>query len=251
MKGEQYLLLLLVVVIMPCFTSTSEAFSIPERLEFDLTYTGIPAGRAVQEVQQIGNETRIISTAKSASWLKFFFPVDDRIESIQIPAATPLSIGLPRFYSERKSEGRTRVQRDAVFDRQKMEVTTSDLLKMSRSTKKISDKTYDTLSSFFYFRSMPLKVGSSYQIEMFDGNRIWDTEVKVLRHEEIETPLGVFKTVVIHPILQSEGIFARMGAMYIWLTDDNRRIPVQMKSKVAVGSITATLTGGSYWPTPK
>jgi hypothetical protein len=53
---------------------------------------------------------------------------------------------------------------------------------------------------------------------------------------------------VIQPLLKSEGIFARTGDIVIWLTDDDRRIPVQMKSKVVVGSITATLTGGSYWP---
>jgi hypothetical protein len=57
--------------------------------------------------------------------------------------------------------------------------------------------------------------------------------------------------VVIRPILQSEGIFARTGDLHIWLTDDERRIPVMMKSKVKIGSITATLVGGSYWPKKK
>ena len=75
--------------------------------------------------------------------------------------------------------------------------------------------------------------------------------MKVLRREDLKTPLGQFKTVVIQPLLKSEGIFARTGDMLIWLTDDDRRIPVQMKSKVIVGSITATLTGGSYWPARK
>ena len=239
------------VCILLSLTTRSAAFSIPERLEFDLAYSGVPAGRAVQEVQQVGDELHIVSTAKSADWLKFFFPVDDRIESILTPAASPLTIGVPRFYRERKREGRTRVQRDAVFDLQKLEVTTKDLLKKSETTLKITTTTYDTLSSFYYFRSIPLKVGTSYYIEMFDGKRLWNTEVKVLRREEIVTPLGRFKTIVIHPLLKSEGIFSRTGDMFIWLTVDDRRIPVQMKSKVAVGSITATLVGGSYWPVPK
>lgn len=53
---------------------------------------------------------------------------------------------------------------------------------------------------------------------------------------------------VITPLLKPEGIFARTGDMHIWLTDDERRIPVLMKSKVRTGGITATLVGGSYWP---
>lgn len=227
------------------------AFPIPERLEFEISYAGIPAGRAVQEVTQVGNEIHIVSTAKSADWINLFFPVDDRIESILISGVPPLYIGVPRLYRERIREGWTRFQKDAVFDRQKLEVTTKDFLKKSETTQKISKRTYDTLSSFFYFRSVPLQVGTSYFIDIFDCKKLWNTEVQVLRREEIETPLGRFKTVVIKPLLKSEGIFARTGEMFIWLTDDERRIPVLMKSKVKIGSITATMVGGSYWPAAK
>jgi hypothetical protein len=229
----------------------ASAFPMPERLEFEISYTGITAGRAVQEVTLEGNEVHIVSTAKSAAWLRVFFPVDDRIESVLISGAPPFDIGVPRLYRERIREGWTRFQKDAVFDRQKLEVNTKDLLKNSETTKSITKRTYDSLSSFFYFRSIPLQVGTSNYIDIFDCKKLWNTEVQVLRREVIETPLGRFSTVVIKPLLSSEGIFARTGDMYIWLTDDERRIPVLMKSKVRVGSITATLVGGTYWPKKK
>jgi hypothetical protein len=236
------------LTVMPRYAS---AFPIPERLEFEVSYTGITAGRAVQEVTLEGNEVRIVSTAKSADWLRIFFPVDDRIESVLISGAPPLYIGVPRLYRERIREGWTRFQKDAVFDREKLEVRTKDLLKNSETTRSITKRTYDTLSSFFYFRSVPLQVGTSYYIDIFDCKRLWNTEVQVLRREVVETPLGRFNTVVIKPLLKSEGIFARTADMYIWLTDDERRIPVLMKSKVKIGSITATLVGGTYWPKKK
>ncbi len=231
-----------------CMVSHAAAFPIPERLEFELSYTGITAGHAVQEVTQDGTDIHIVSTAKSADWLRFFFPVDDRIESFLTSGSPPLNIGSPRLYKERKHEGRTITDREARFDRQKFEVTTIDHRNKSEKKQAITKRTYDTLSSFFYFRTVPLQVGTSYFIDIYDCKRLWNTEVKVLRREELVTPLGRFKTIVIHPLLKSEGIFARTGDMFIWLTDDDRRIPVQMKSKVIVGSITATLTGGSYWP---
>ena len=234
-----------------CLVNHAAAFPIPERLEFELSYSGITAGRAVQEVKWTDNEIQIISTAKSADWLRFFFPVDDRIESCLISGSPPLHIGSPRLYRERKHEGKTITDREIRFDRQTLEATTIDHRKKSEKKQAITKRTYDTLSSFFYFRTIPLQVGTSYFIDIYDCKRIWNTEVKVLRREELVTPLGRFKTIVIHPLLKSEGIFARTGDMFIWLTDDDRRIPVQMKSKVAVGSITATLTGGSYWPGKK
>lgn len=230
---------------------TAAAFPIPERLEFEVSYTGIPAGRAVQEIRQVGSEIQIVSTAQSADWLKLFFPVNDRIESFLTPGTPSNYIGTPHFFRERIREGRTRRQKDVRFDRQKLEVTTKDLLKKTEKTGTISNKTYDTLSSFFYVRSIPLQVGRSCYIDVFDGKNLWNTEVQVLRREELVTPLGRFKTIVIKPIMKYEGIFARTGDIHIWLTDDDRRIPVQMKSKVVIGSITATAVGGSYWPAKK
>ena len=233
------------------FVATATAFPIPERLEFELSYAGITAGRAVQEVRQLNNEIQIVSTARSADWLRFFFPVDDRIESFLTSDAPSQFVGTPRLYQERKHEGKTITNREARFDRQKLEVTTIDRRNSSEKKHVITKRTYDSLSSFFYFRTVPLQVGTSHYIDIYDCNHLWNTEVKVLRCEELVTPLGRFKTIVIQPLLKSEGIFARTGDMLIWLTDDDRRIPVQMKSKVAVGSITATLTGGSYWPIKK
>ncbi len=236
---------------MALLVRTASAFPIPERLEFDISYTGIHAGHAVQEVIKDGDEVHITSIARSADWLKIFFPVDDHIESILVPDEAVSSIGVPKIYRERIKEGRTRFQKDAFFDRQKMEVTTKDLLQHTETTQAITSRTYDTLSSFYYFRTVPLKVGTSNFIEIFDGKKLWNTEVQVLKYEEIDTPMGKFKTVLIKPIMKFQGIFARTGDMFIWLTDDDRRIPVQMKSKVKVGSITVKLTGGSYWPKKK
>lgn len=243
--------ILMVAALLPGVNRVAAAFPIPERLEYELSYTGIPAGHAVQEVSQAGTDIHIVSTARSAKWLQFFFPVDDRIESFLESGSPPLYIGTPRLYLERKHEGKTITNREARFDSQKLEVTTIDHRKKSEKKHATTKRTYDTLSSFYYIRTIPLQVGASYFIDIYDCKRLWNTEVKVLRREEIVTPLGRFKTIVVHPLLKSEGIFARTGDMFIWLTDDDRRIPVQMKSKVVVGSITATLTGGSYWPKRK
>ena len=227
------------------------AFQIPERLEYEITYSGVMAGRAVQEATREGNEVRLVSTAKSADWLKLFFPVNDRIESVLIKGVPPLFIGVPRLYRERIHEGWTRFEKDAVFDREALEVNTSDFLKKTETTQKITKRTYDTLSSFFYFRTVALQVGTSSFIDIFDCKKLWNTEVQVLRREQVTIPLGTFNTVVIKPMLKFQGIFARTGDIHIWLTDDERRIPVLMKSKVKIGSITVTLVGGSYWPEKK
>ncbi|MBI5756229.1 MAG: DUF3108 domain-containing protein, partial [Nitrospirae bacterium] len=59
-------------------------------------------------------------------------------------------------------------------------------------------------------------------------------------------PVGVFNTIQIKPILKFEGIFQRKGDVYIWLTDDNRKMPVKMRSKILIGSISADLVEYKY-----
>src|SRR6266508_1983735 len=41
--------------------------------------------------------------------------------------------------------------------------------------------------------------------------------------------------------LPISGLFVKQGRLKIWLTDDARRIPVRMRSKVAIGSVSADL----------
>ena len=46
--------------------------------------------------------------------------------------------------------------------------------------------------------------------------------------------------------MKPEGVFEGKSGAYIWLTDDERRIPVKAQTRVTVGSVTAVLTGGTY-----
>lgn len=238
---------LLIGVLLLVGVGTAVAFPIPEHLEFELTFAGVTAGKAVQEVSRSGEEVHLLSTARSADWLKYLFPVEDRIESILRPDPSQSSLGVPVLYRERIREGKTRRQKDLEFNRRALTVTAKDLIRNKVATAPISKRTFDPLSCFFYIRSIPLTVGTSTFIDIFDGKKLWNTEVQIVRRETIKIPLGTFKTILVKPLLKSEGIFARTGDMHIWITDDERRIPIRMKSKVVVGSISVTLVGGSYW----
>jgi hypothetical protein len=88
-------------------------------------------------------------------------------------------------------------------------------------------------ASFLYFvRTVPLEVGKSYTFNRYfrpDRNPVI---VKVLRKEKITVPAGTFNTIVIQPIIKSQGIFAEGGEAQMWLTDDKRHMMVQFKAKV-------------------
>ncbi|HEY5974649.1 MAG TPA: DUF3108 domain-containing protein [Geobacteraceae bacterium] len=248
MRTVLAVLLLGIMLVTPAQAS----FTVPERLVFDISWSGIVAGTAIQEVSRDGDGVRIVSTARSADWLSVFFTVDDRIEAVMGKGEGGKLFGLPKSFREKIREGPSRYHKDITFDHVRQTATIFDHREKNPDRKTtslpITPITYDSLSCFYYARLQKLEPGGVFYIDIFDGKRLHTTEVRVLRRETLTTNLGVFKTVVIMPVLETKGIFSKNGELFIWLTDDERRIPVLMKSKVKIGSVTATLTGGSYWP---
>ncbi len=231
------------VVLLPWNVS---AFNIPEKLIFDLTWTGLKAGTATLEIVNEKGHVKIISTARSADWLSAFYRVDDRTVSVLKNTQTASFIGLPENYRVKLREGSHRRDKEAIFDHANRQVTFIDHIRNEKKDYKIRENTLDPLSSFYFIRTKKYEVGKSIYVDMFDSKKLWNVEVRVLRKERIKTKLGQFDTVVIKPLMKSEGIFNRKGDMYIWLTDDLNLVPVKMQTKAAVGYITATLTGGNY-----
>ncbi len=222
------------------------SFSVPERLNYDLTWTGIKAGEASLEITAEGMGLKITSTARSARWLSLFYTVDDRVESRLLWNQSFQGVGQPANYRLRLREGRHRKNKEIIFDNHDAKVTYIDYLDKERKEFKVPPLTFDAISSFYYLRTLPLEVGKSVYVTIFDSKKVWNVEVQVLRKERIEVPAGVFNTIVVKPLMKSEGIFFRKGDIHIWLTDDRKRIPVLLKTKVKVGSIDASLVGGTY-----
>lgn len=235
-------------LILPCFVSPATALSMPERLVYDVGWTGLNAATAVHELAVKGDELHIVSTTRSSGWLNTVFSIDDKAESV-LTRGSGDRFGVPKYYKVKIKEGRYRSLKEARFDPERLSVDTKDLLNKTDKTDAISSKTFDSLSCIYFIRSLDLVPGKSVFVDIYDCKRLWNTEVKVLRREEITTPLGTFKTLVVKPLLKSaDGVVARSGDITVWLTDDSLRIPVMMTTKVKVGKITATLAGGSYWP---
>lgn len=223
----------------------ASALTIPEKLVYDLTWTGIKAGTATQEIVAENGDIKITSIARSADWITVFFPVEDRIVSI-LSTSPESKLGQSKSYSLKTREGSHRRDREVQFNHAKGIAYYKDNINGEKRELPIVAATLDTLSSFYFVRTLNLEVGKSVFLTILDNLKTWNVEVKVLRKEKIKTSLGTFDTIVIKPLMQSEGIMDRKGEMLIWLTDDKRLLPVKMKTKVKIGSVTATLVGGSF-----
>jgi len=102
-------------------------------------------------------------------------------------------------------------------------------------------------AAFLYFvRTIPLKVGETYDFHRYfmpDRNPV---RLTVLRKERITVPAGTFDAIVIRPVIKTSGIFSEKGQAEVWLSDDPSRKLLQVKSRLSFGSLNLFLT--SYTP---
>lgn len=184
---------------------------------------------------------KIVSRAWSSKFLSVFYKVEDSIEVL-----VDNSSYLPFIYRLDLREGRHRKDREVLYLREMGKIVLNNRHKDEIKEFDAEGAIYDPISAFYRVRDMDMEVGNPLFVRVFDNGKLYDVEVQVLKKEKVRVPAGTFDTVVVKPILKSEGIFMRKGDVYIWLTDDARKIPVKMKSKVKVGDINAVLVGGTY-----
>ncbi len=220
--------------------SYNRAFDTGEKLVFSLTWMGIPAGTATLEVKEkriMGDREvyYVLSTARSNSFISMFYPVEDQVETF-IDAEGVYSHGI----KVRQREGNYKSDKEIIFDHKNRKA----IMTKNGGEPEVFDipsKIQDSLSCLYYFRTMNPTVGESVFIDTHESKKNWQLEVKVLKKEKLVTPLGVFNTIKVKALVRFEGVFVDKGDAYIWFTDDDKKIPIQVRSKVKIGSVYATL----------
>ncbi|GAC1647780.1 MAG: DUF3108 domain-containing protein [Gemmatimonadaceae bacterium] len=207
----------------------SVPFGVGERLEYDVKFGFLHVGNGSMEVGKVepvrGHEA--YHTVFRIRGGTFFFKVNDRYESW----IDTRSLSSLRHLQE--------INEGGYHPRRKFEIY-PDRQVYSEDGKPEQPTVSNPLDdgSFLYFiRTVPLDVGKSYEFNRYfkpDKNPV---TIKVLRREQVNVPAGKFTAVVLQPVIKTSGIFSENGEAQIWISDDDRRIMLMMKSKLSFGSL--------------
>ena len=219
-----------------------------ERLTMRITYAKMLGGRAQLSVEPgEGRPTyRFVATAKSQgffAWL-FRFRVSDHTVAEWDPRTT-CSLGIEKHLREGRATRDQKVVMDPVAGR-------AEVLdrKIAETTFELEPCVLDVLSAFFVTRVRGVPEREPLRLPVFDNGKSYVLEVRFVGRERLDLPKPLGRkvpTVIVEPVLaEGTGLFVKEGRLKIWLTDDERRIPVRLRSKVAVGSVSADLE--SYTP---
>lgn len=221
-------------------TADARPFAPGERLSYEVRFGPLKVGTGTMEV-------RGIDTVRGRPTYHTVFRIDGsvplyRVEDTFESWFTTDDLASLRFHQNQNEGQREREHRYEIFPERRVY---NDLTDDKGEQPSVGEPLDD--GSFLYFvRTVPLEVGQTYEFNRYfkpDRNPVI---IRVLRRERVTVPAGTFDAVVIQPIIKTKGIFSENGHAELWLSDDDRRVMLQMKSQLSFGSINLYLTADRH-----
>ena len=214
------------------------AFTLGERLVYDVGYSFITAGEAVFAIPAIDTmhgrpAYRIEFTVNSAPSFSWIYKVEDRYQTFVDVAGL-----FPWRFTQRLREGGYERDFEAAFDQRKNIARTAD------GEYTVPPYVHDVVSALYYARTLDftsMRPGEKTELKNFYKDSTYTLAVKFLGYQKVSVDAGTFDTFLIQPLMSEGGLFRSEGRILIWLSNDERRIPVKVSTKVPVGSIDAEL----------
>ncbi len=222
----------------------NRAFGYGERLSFEVSYGFLTAAEAFFSITPSsvvinGRETYEVNfDVNSRSSFDIVYKVRDNYKSyIDIKGIFPWK------FEQHIRENNYNKDFEVDFLQDSMRVQTKS---NSSDIKYFTVTPYiqDIISAFYYARTMDFKnkkEGDMITIPYFSDDKTVNIEVSFEGREEVDVSAGRFNTFILKPQLKA-GFTSKTSDIYIWLSDDDRKIPVKVKMKIVIGSLVAELT---------
>lgn len=209
-----------------------------ERLTYEVEWRLIHAGTAVVESQKSTANLKL----DSAGVVSTLFKVHDLYTSNFDNGFCAASASMDSQEGKRHHD--TKVTYDGAANR--ATYLERDLVKetvLRTASVQIPECVHEVLGAFLKLRDMKLAQGQSAYLPMSDGRRSAQVKVEAQEREEVKTASGTHSAIRYEASMLNGVIYPRKGRVFIWLTDDDRRLPVQIRLRMnfPVGTVTLQL----------
>jgi hypothetical protein len=197
------------------------------------------AGTARISLDLAGSNQRVSGTVDSSGVVALLYPVHDRFQSTFDPR-TFCSVGITKHTEEGFHSRETLINFNYSRRRAILDETNLKNGQAKHVEREIPGCVTDVLSGIFYVASLPLTPDATYVFPLNDGGETVEVRAHVEAREQVKTPAGTFATLRVAPEAAS-GVLKNRGRVWIWYSDDARRIPVQMRARMFWGTLTFRL----------
>jgi hypothetical protein len=210
-------------------------FRVGEVLNYNVRYGRIRIGRA---------SMKVLGVEDVRGWPSYHveFRIDGGLPGLQVHDRyeswlDTVTLASRRHVQEIREIKYRRTTRYEIFpEEQKYRENDEDSLHTSVSAP------LDEGSFVYFIRTVRVPVGQTREFQQYfkpDRNPV---VIRAIRRDTVEVPSGRYPTVVVRPTIRANGIFAEDGQAELWLSDDDRRMLVQLKTKFAGFSLSLSLT---------
>jgi hypothetical protein len=220
-------------------TPVDQLFVKGETLDYTLTWLGISGGAArftIGLAPGAPDRFRITSVAQSSSGFARIFRVRDEIQSF-VDRELFTTIGYEKHLNERgkKKDDTT------VVDHKKGVAIRRRSGKPDQEVP-VDGPVFDPLSLIYHFRRLALHPGDHVHFMVVADGKLYAVDADVTQREKLTTPAGTFNTVTVEPQMSAGGLFRDEDSrLTIWYSEDERHLPLRIRSDAKIGSITANL----------
>jgi hypothetical protein len=224
-------LLAAVIAATTAILPLDQKFGEGETLDYTLTWLKVTGGTARMTIAPGADETfRITSVARSSASFSRFFKVRDEIET----TVSRNDFSTLRYVKRLDEDGDKHEEVTVIDDG----VATRTRRKVKKT--RVPRPVFDPISVIYLLRTRDLTPGKAHDFELIADGKLYTVHARVVRKEKVQTAAGTFDCVRVEPEMISGGV-AREERLFIWYTDDERRIPVRIRTEIKVGAITASL----------
>jgi hypothetical protein len=224
---------------LPPLLPPASNFSFPARqtLTYTVDWRVFPAGTVTFHLEQVGNLQHVVATGETTGAVNLLFRVNDRFETF-----FNRTTGCSTSFAKQLQEGRRQITSTLRFADGKQVLDEKNLVSgiSKHQEAPIPPCVTDLMSAIFYGGSQPLQPGGSFRMPLADAMRVVDVTMKAEAKEQIVTLAGTFQTIRVQPVADA-GVVKNRGNIWIWYTDDERHLPVQMRAQLFWGTITMRL----------
>ena len=229
-----------------------------EQVVMRITWARLLAGRAWLSVDgpPAAASWELTLTARSQGFFAWLtrFRVEDRTVSRWDPRRR-CSLGIEK----RLREGRHARDQRVLIDPAAGTAVAEDA-RLAQKHHDVGPCVQDVLSAFFAARAAGFGPGGApLPVRTFDNGRLFDMRFEPVRRETLDLPPPLGREVAARVfevrLVPETGVFEQQGRLLLWVTDDERRVPVRLRAKAPVGwvsadleSYTASSRGGSLGP---
>ena len=214
-------------------------FAVGERMDYDVKFGMFRVGRASMEVVSIDTirGEPVYHVVFAVRGHAIFYTLSDSLQSW----FSVRDLTSRRFTQDTNDNGTFRLNRYEIHPELGI------YIQNERDTLATTAQPLDDASFFYFARTLPLEVGRTYSLPRYfkpDRNPV---TLRVLGRDTVNTPYGRFAAVAVRPTFKSRGLFSEGGQATVWLSDDQYRIPVAIRTHLSIGSLTLNLRG---WTRP-